>query len=224
MRKPFTKRREWLEARGLYKPPRSGVDAPHDLPRKRGGKRRKLVTKPAAPKVFDWRRKYRIRMLGSAKTNARDRGVPFDLRHEDIIIPERCPVFGVELRPNFGGINQADDAPSLDRIIPEYGYVRWNVRVISWKANRMKRRMSSGELLMLGNWLKREETIARRKRTLWFKSVQPAAMGETHTGDSESSEVVESVARAVGYDVESDATENAWCQLKSMAPERNPRG
>ena len=31
-----------------------------------------------------------------------------------------------------------DDSPSLDKIIPESGYIRGNVRVISSKADRIK--------------------------------------------------------------------------------------
>ena len=43
---------------------------------------------------------------------------------------------GVELL--FGAGRNNPDNPSLDRVVPELGYVRGNVRVISYWANRLK--------------------------------------------------------------------------------------
>jgi hypothetical protein len=61
----------------------------------------------------------------------------FDLRVEDISIPEICPVLGIPIA--VGNSNgPSPNSPSLDRFIPELGYVRENVRVISWRANRLK--------------------------------------------------------------------------------------
>ena len=41
-----------------------------------------------------------------------------------------------------------DTSPTLDKIIPERGYVKGNVQVISHKANSMKRNASLDELLL----------------------------------------------------------------------------
>lgn len=70
-------------------------------------------------------------MLAWAKSRARLLGLPFDLSESDIVIPERCPVFGTA----FG---EGDAAPSLDRIVPRLGYVQGNVAVVSKRANTLK--------------------------------------------------------------------------------------
>lgn len=44
------------------------------------------------------------------------------------------------------GTGPAPDSPSLDRVIPELGYVPGNVIVISWRANNLKRDATIEEL------------------------------------------------------------------------------
>ena len=39
-----------------------------------------------------------------------------------------------------------DDSPSLDRIVSSLGYVKGNIRVISYKANRVKSNATLEEL------------------------------------------------------------------------------
>ena len=55
----------------------------------------------------------------------------------DIVVPEFCPVLGLRLKISEEG-RWTDSSPSLDRFIPSLGYVKGNVRVISWRANRIK--------------------------------------------------------------------------------------
>lgn len=61
--------------------------------------------------------------------------IPFDLTFQDVIPPAFCEVLGVTLDISAG---KKDNSPSVDKIVPELGYVRGNVRVISWLANRLK--------------------------------------------------------------------------------------
>ena len=44
------------------------------------------------------------------------------------------------------------NTPTLDKIIPKFGYVRGNVHVISFKANTMKSNGTLDELILLGQW------------------------------------------------------------------------
>lgn len=86
-----------------------------------------------------YRRQHLSRLVSAAKLRAHKRGLPFNLTVEDIHIPEFCPVLGLKLcigRSERGGVGEA--SPSLDRLIPSLGYVVGNVRVISWRANRLK--------------------------------------------------------------------------------------
>jgi len=70
------------------------------------------------------------------KKRAKKRNIPFDIEPSDIVIPKLCPILGIELSFGVGTVHDA--SPSLDRIIPDRGYVKGNCFIISSKANRMK--------------------------------------------------------------------------------------
>ena len=93
------------------------------------------------------RSKPELYLLKAARTRAKKKGLPFNLEVEDIIIPTICPVFGRKL---FIGVGERHEfSPSLDKIIPKLGYVKGNIRVISWRANRIKSDGSLKELQAL---------------------------------------------------------------------------
>jgi hypothetical protein len=73
-------------------------------------------------------------MLQRARGRARSMGLSFDLTLDDVVIPETCPVLGI---PLIRSVHQ-DNRPSLDRVENELGYVKGNVNVISYLANRIK--------------------------------------------------------------------------------------
>lgn len=77
-----------------------------------------------------------------AKHRALTKSLPFDITPEDIIIPALCPIMSKPL----GSVGSGSYAPSLDRIIPELGYVKGNIRVISLLANQMKWNATPEEL------------------------------------------------------------------------------
>lgn len=82
-------------------------------------------------------------LLVDARRRAAAKGLEFSLRAEDIVIPERCPVLGIELR--VGGAER-ECSPSLDRIDNRLGYTPSNVRVLSFRANRLKADATPDEL------------------------------------------------------------------------------
>lgn len=91
----------------------------------------------------------------SAKVRAKRRGLEFTLRIEDIAIPTRCPVLGIEIVIEAGKSVQSG-APSLDRIDNSLGYTPANVRVISHRANALKHDASREEVaLIYANWFAR---------------------------------------------------------------------
>ena len=94
-------------------------------------------------------------MLNAARRAAKLKDVPFNLTLADILIPERCPVLGVVLKRGDG--DRTGSSPSLDRIIPPKGYVKGNVMVISWRANRIKADASVAELDMIASFYRRLE-------------------------------------------------------------------
>lgn len=97
-------------------------------------------------------------MWGSAKRRAKEKGVPFDIEVGDIVVPEVCPVLGIPLIKGSG--RPEANSPSLDRIIPEKGYVRDNIEVISHKANTIKSNATVEELEKVAAYYKKR-SVAR---------------------------------------------------------------
>ncbi len=96
----------------------------------------------------------RLQMLHAAARRARLKNLPFTITAEDIIIPEFCPLFyWVKLIVN-DGLRQ-DNSPSLDRIDNSLGYTPNNIRVISYRANRLKSNATTEEMIALGKDAKR---------------------------------------------------------------------
>jgi len=87
-------------------------------------------------------------MLYSARKRSKTKNLDFNIELSDIQIPEFCPVLNIRLVPGrqLGAGNRSDDTPSLDRIVPSLGYTKGNVRVISWRANRLKSDATPEEL------------------------------------------------------------------------------
>lgn len=86
-------------------------------------------------------------LLAQAKYRAKVRGIPFDVTLADIDVPTHCPVFGFELQLCRG--RRQDCSYSIDRWDNSLGYVKGNVRVISWKANQYKGNMSIADVQSL---------------------------------------------------------------------------
>lgn len=97
------------------------------------------------------KRNPKVQLLVNARVRSRSAKVPFDLTVDDFEIPEFCPVFGVHLR--YGTTKDHNNAPSLDRIIPELGYVKGNIAVISHRANYIKNSGTVEEHRKIANWI-----------------------------------------------------------------------
>jgi hypothetical protein len=76
-------------------------------------------------------------LWAGAKSRANKNNIEFDILREDIIIPEICPILGIKLQfDNTQGFS--DTSPSIDKIDPNKGYVKDNIQIISWRANKLK--------------------------------------------------------------------------------------
>jgi hypothetical protein len=87
-------------------------------------------------------------MVRNARARARSKNLPFNLTRQDIVIPTVCPVFGFELdrRRGLGYTRKNGRSPSLDRIVPEHGYVPGNVVVVSHRANSLRNDFSPDDM------------------------------------------------------------------------------
>lgn len=85
-------------------------------------------------------------MLLRTRNRAKRKGLEFNITLDDLgDIPEVCPLLGIPLKVNTGsGLHP--DSPSVDRIIPEKGYIKGNVRIISTRANHLKSNATVEEL------------------------------------------------------------------------------
>lgn len=84
-----------------------------------------------------WRLRRGFVLVRSAKVRARERGLPFNLSHSAIqkrIEAGRCELSGI---PFDMKTKRAWNAPSLDRIEPQQGYVDGNIRVVLRSLNIM---------------------------------------------------------------------------------------
>jgi hypothetical protein len=89
------------------------------------------------------------RMLINAKSRAKKNNLPFNIDKSDIRIPLVCPLTGINITLEVDSKNRTarDSTVSLDRIVPELGYVKGSVRVISYLANKIKNNASKEVLI-----------------------------------------------------------------------------
>lgn len=90
------------------------------------------------------------RKVQNCKTNK----IPFNLTFFDIIWPTHCPILGLKLDYESLEGKRTDNSPSFDKIIPEKGYVKGNVQIISWRANRIKNDGTAEEHQKIADFLK----------------------------------------------------------------------
>lgn len=96
-------------------------------------------------------------LLRDANKRASKSGLPCGVTLAELgVLPTVCPVFGILLDYSYGRSGRhADNAASLDRIVPSLGYVAGNVCVISWRANRIKHNATPEELQALADYAAR---------------------------------------------------------------------
>lgn len=94
-------------------------------------------------------------MFYDARKRALAQDVPFTIAPDDIRIPTHCPVLGIELMQT----GPRDNRPSLDKILVERGYTPNNVRVISFRANRIKSDASTNEIRAVLKYMEDAECV-----------------------------------------------------------------
>ena len=92
-----------------------------------------------------------------AKTRSKSKNISFDIDKEYLkeIWPKdnKCPALGIEFKRGEG--MQIDYSPSIDRIIPELGYVKGNVQIICMLANRIKSNATPDQVIQVGTYFKK---------------------------------------------------------------------
>lgn len=105
----------------------------------------KSTKKGHAYQIYNKRKRY-------AKRN----NIPFDIDFEYIfsLAENNCPILNMTL--NWGEKTKypQDNSPSLDKIIPELGYIKNNVRWISYRANTIKSNGTLEEHMAIAKYIK----------------------------------------------------------------------
>lgn len=102
------------------------------------------------------------RILNSVRYRARKKNLVCTLTLDDLQVPAVCPVLGIPLQPWGFNNGLADDSPSIDRIDPAGGYTRENIRIISWRANKIKSDATLEELRAVLSYVEREHSSSVR--------------------------------------------------------------
>jgi hypothetical protein len=92
-------------------------------------------------------------MLARAHKRSKHKQIPFDLKEEDIRIPEVCPILNIPL--HRGKKTLCPNSPSIDRIVPEKGYIKGNIIIVSSKANTIKSYATPEEIIAVGEFYKK---------------------------------------------------------------------
>jgi hypothetical protein len=123
-----------------------------------GNNKRKNNWKPEYGETYRSKNLNQI-LYSSAKQRANKKGLPFDISRDDIIIPEYCPILGVKLEIKKGSQGGHSFSPSLDKIVPELGYIKGNIWVISLLANNMKSSANKEQLLKFADWIRKNVDV-----------------------------------------------------------------
>jgi hypothetical protein len=103
-------------------------------------------------------------IVSRAKSRAKELNLPFNITKEyiltlfDDINNPTCPALGIPMRWREYGVKKDNymDSPSLDRLIPELGYVVGNVAVISLHANMIKTNATYQDIHKVAKWLEEQ--------------------------------------------------------------------
>lgn len=79
----------------------------------------------------------KMRLIDQSKKRAKKSGIEHTITAKDLHTTEYCPVLGIKLASNAGGIPLANSY-SLDRVENSRGYTPDNVKIISYRANSIK--------------------------------------------------------------------------------------
>jgi hypothetical protein len=85
------------------------------------------------------------------KSNAVRTGFTWDVEFGDLYWPTHCPILGLEL--DYFSEFCTEASPSFDRTNSDLGYVKGNVKIISWRANRIKNNGTAEEHRKIADYL-----------------------------------------------------------------------
>lgn len=123
--------------------------------------------------------------LNQARLRAKEKDIPcnLDLEYLLSIATDTCPVFGTPFVWGRYKGEKTKFSPSLDRVIPELGYVKGNAVFISSWANTIKQDAQEKEIYAVADWLhyKRKEILDALKKPVTPLSIEHVVLGKPHS-------------------------------------------
>lgn len=92
------------------------------------------------------------------KANALRIGKEFTVEFGDLVFPTHCPILGLEL--DYFNDTRTENSVTFDRVDPSKGYIKGNVVIISWRANRIKNDGTAEEHIKIANFMKQHASEA----------------------------------------------------------------
>jgi len=106
--------------------------------------------------------------VSKIKVRCKKKGTPCDIdsKYAISIFPKDkiCPALGVTMKFGGGRKDGRQNSPSIDRIIPAKGYVKGNVRWVSYLANAIMNEANADQILKVGKWLEKQGKLERNPR------------------------------------------------------------
>lgn len=111
--------------------------------------------------LYDMKRQKFRTKKGSSK------GWEWTLTFGELDWPTHCPVLGIEL--DYFAERRQDNSVSFDRVDNSKGYLTGNVRIISWRANRLKNDGTAEEHEAVARWMKSLHEVPQELREDYTK-------------------------------------------------------
>ena len=123
---------------------------------------KECISKYARDRMHNDPVKYKLKaMIKGARRRAKLQKVPFDIDGDWLVTQfghlTHCPATGVKFEWTANRV-KSKNSPTLDKFIPEKGYVKGNVHVISARANSMKSNASTDTLIMFAQWILKQSS------------------------------------------------------------------
>ena len=87
----------------------------------------------------------RGKISDSANRRAKEKNIVCTITNEDILLVKECPYLKIPIE--YGNSKVTNNSASIDKIIPELGYIKDNIQIISMLANTMKSNANTEQLI-----------------------------------------------------------------------------
>jgi len=91
------------------------------------------------------------------RQNVKHSNQQWNLKFLDIQWPTHCPILGLEL--DYFAPTRQENSISFDRTDSSKGYIKGNVKIVSWRANRIKNDGTEEEHRQIADYLKSQTNI-----------------------------------------------------------------